>query len=61
MKPPTACPRCGGVVFRDYEDWWCLACGPLAPDIEPARRAELMNEIEPWKRRARHVIGGKSV
>jgi hypothetical protein len=21
------CPRCGGQVFRDYEDFFCLQCG----------------------------------
>ncbi len=41
------CPRCGGLVLRDWDEWTCFSCGPLAPALDEARVAELVAEVTP--------------
>lgn len=63
------CPRCGGLVLRDYDEWTCFSCGPLAPEISDERRAALQYEMTPIladgrvrrSKAAHHIIGGKHI
>ena len=36
---PTRCPRCGGAVYRDYDnDYSCLHCGESVFVVAPRMR-----------------------
>ncbi len=42
--PVVTCYRCGGTVWRSWDEWWCPRCGTLSerldPDVEQLLRAE---------------------
>ena len=42
---PQSCPRCGGRLLRDYDDYQCLCCGEsVYADGAPLRMALLVPE-----------------
>jgi uncharacterized Zn finger protein (UPF0148 family) len=54
-SPPKHCPRCGGAVYRDYDnDYSCLHCGESVFVVAPrVRLADLPPAPPEGERRKR--------
>jgi hypothetical protein len=54
-SPPRCCPRCGGAVYRDYDnDYSCLHCGESVFVVSPRMRlADLPPPLPEGQRRKR--------
>lgn len=56
IAPPRRprCYRCNRIIYRDFYDWWCIACGIVyypKPNIKPLPEKERVRK--PRRRKVR--------